>query len=166
MPPMPPFFTRNFLPKTGQTTVYTTNDDGTYKKGYIVNPRFVDNGDGTISDRGTGLTWVKDPVTDLGTPFDAAMDFDTAIANCEALNFAGYSDWRLPNIRELQSIIDYGLNSPCMDPIFTTLQTFYWTSTTYSGWAPGAWALDFGYSPVMGDAKTNSHWARPVRAGQ
>jgi hypothetical protein len=47
------------LPKTGQTTSYADYDDGSYKAGNSVDPRFVDNGDGTISDRATGLMWLK-----------------------------------------------------------------------------------------------------------
>ena len=49
------------LPKTGQTTSYQDGDDGYYEKGSASTPQFVDNGDGTISDKATGLMWIKQP---------------------------------------------------------------------------------------------------------
>ena len=83
----------------------------------------VDNGDGTITDRATGLTWTQE---DSGTP----LNWEEALAwvqqkNSE--NYLGYSDWQLPNVKELQSIVDYTrspntTSSAAIDPIFTCSQ--------------------------------------------
>ena len=100
---------------------------------------FVDNGDGTISDLATGLMW---QMTDDGQ----TRDWKEALQYAEDLSYAGYDDWRLPNIKELQSIVDYSrspdtTNSPAIDPLFVlsemtdpngnTNYGFYWSSTTH-----------------------------------
>jgi len=84
----------------------------------------MDNGNGTISDQATGLTWTQG---DSGS----TLDWEGALAYCEALDTAGYSDWRLPNTKELQTIADY-TRIPAIDPIFslTAPESWFWTSTT------------------------------------
>ncbi|MCF8507049.1 MAG: DUF1566 domain-containing protein [Caulobacter sp.] len=67
---------------------------------YGVNSYF-DNGDGTVNDEATGLMWMQ---ADSGY----GMDWQDALAYAESLSLAGYDDWRLPNIKELHSIADYG----------------------------------------------------------
>ena len=82
---------------------------------------FHDNGDGTISDRATGLMWSK-------ADSKVGMNWQAALAWVQAKNaekYLGYSDWRLPNAKELQSIVDYTrapavTHSPAIDPIFQT----------------------------------------------
>jgi hypothetical protein len=67
---------------------------------------FTDNGDGTITDAATGLMWLKDDVTSNSDgPWE--VDFETAIDTCEDLEAGGHDDWRLPNMKELHSIVDY-----------------------------------------------------------
>jgi hypothetical protein len=119
--------TKIALPKTGQTISYRNYDDGYYQKGSLISPRFVDNGDGTITDRVTNLMWQKD-----GYYWDSC-GIQVAIDNCEALSLGGFTDWRLPNIKELMSIVNYGKNSPAIDqPPFTNTQWgHYWSSTYY-----------------------------------
>lgn len=88
---------------------------------------FVDNGDNTITDVYTGLVWQAD---DDGT----TRDWPGALDYCEDLVLAGRSDWRLPNGKELQSIVDYEkLEIPAIDPIFgtTEAESWFWTSTTH-----------------------------------
>jgi hypothetical protein len=100
---------------------------------------FVDNGDGTVIDRATGLTWTQH---DNG----AGLDWEDALNYCEGLDYAGSSDWRLPNAKELQSIVDYNrspdaTNSAAIDPIFhiSTITNeagqldypAFWSSTTH-----------------------------------
>jgi hypothetical protein len=98
--------------------------------------------DGTITDRATGLMWAK---SDSGH----GMDWETALAWVQRKNrerYLGYQDWRLPNAKELQSIVDYGRapqaressrQGPAIDPVFSVsaLQDgdfpFFWTSTTH-----------------------------------
>ena len=96
---------------------------------------FVDNGDNTITDRATGLMWSK---------YDSAtgLDWPTALAAAADCNVGGYTDWRLPNAKELQSIVDYdrapeaqdpAQRGPAIDPIFelTDPKSYGWTSTTH-----------------------------------
>ncbi len=100
---------------------------------------FVDNGDGTITDHATGLMWQQaDSVT--------GMTWEEALACAENLELGGYRDWRLPNAKELQSIVDYSrspgtTSSAAIDPLFSVTQItnmageadypWYWSSTTH-----------------------------------
>jgi len=121
---------------------------------------FVDNGDGTISDHATGLMWQK---TDDGT----GRDWQESLAYAENLELASYTDWRLPNAKELQSIVDYTrspqtTNSPAIDPIFETTAIndpegnagqypFFWTSTTHlDGANPYASAVYIAFGDGQG----------------
>lgn len=101
---------------------------------------FVDNGDGTVVDRATGLMWQK---ADSGR----GMDWTEALVYAETLELAGQTDWRLPNAKELQSIVDYSRapdaadparRGPALDPVFdlTEPESYFWTSTTHLE-APG-----------------------------
>jgi arylsulfatase A-like enzyme len=98
---------------------------------------FVDNEDGTISDNATGLMWQQ--ADDKTT-----RNWENALQYCENLTLAGHSDWRLPNAKELHSIIDYTrcpdvTNSPAIDPLFSCTSFnnpegdpnygYYWTSS-------------------------------------
>jgi len=116
---------------------------------YGVN-NFEDNGNGTVTDQATGLMWMQD---DNGE----GLNWQEALAYAESFVYGGYSDWRLPNVKELQSILDYGrspstTNSAAIDPIFNCTQMtdeggspdypFYWSGTTHASWqadAPGGW---------------------------
>ncbi len=95
---------------------------------------YVDNGDGTITDTATGLMWMK---ADSGT----AMNWEEALGYIENLDTAGHGDWRLPDAKELQSIVDYTrapdaadvlMQSAAIDPIFeiTDTESYFWTGTT------------------------------------
>jgi hypothetical protein len=95
------------------------------------NNDFMDNGNGTVTDRATGLMWMK---SDSGIP----MNWQQALDYAENLKYAGYDDWRLPNAKELQSIVDYSRSplttrSAAIDPVFqaTSIESYYWTSTTH-----------------------------------
>ena len=98
---------RIWLPKTGFTVSHVAGDDGYYQVGFPRATRFVDNGNNTVSDLCTGLTWVYDLAT-LGAPFNAAITWADGLAACEALTYAGYSDWRMPNANDLCYVIDWG----------------------------------------------------------
>ena len=154
------------LPKTGQTIIYKDGDDGFYQKGYPKSgPRFKDNGDGTITDLATGLMWVQDGNGE-GCNFGEGLVWEDAIDFCEQLEFAGYSDWRLPNIHELHSIIDVSVFSPSIDPIFiNTKSDYYWASTTCSEDALDAKMVTFEKSMTYVDTKDREHYVRPVRGG-
>ncbi len=104
----------------------------------------VDNGDGTVSDRATGLMWAKED-SGLGMDWQAALAW-VAARNAEA--YLGYGDWRLPDAKELQSIVDYSRSpdttgSAAIDPVFDVTPIvneggradfpWYWTGTTHAG---------------------------------
>lgn len=103
-----------FKPQTGlSNTMYFRLVRG--NTAYGIN-NFVDNGDGTITDTATGLMWQQndDGIT---------RDWQNALSYCENLTLATHSDWRLPNAKELHSIVDYSrspdaTNSPAIDPLF------------------------------------------------
>jgi hypothetical protein len=98
---------------------------------YDDSQNLMDNGDGTVSDHETGLMWQKSPQQN-------AMSWADALAYCENLGLAEYTDWRMPNAKEQQSILNYSLNNPAIDtaffPNFPPNQTYnnqwYWTSTS------------------------------------
>lgn len=123
------------LPKSGQTKCYdasggeiacsNTGQDGDWQAGVLwPSPRFTDNGDGTVTDNLTGLVWLKDanciatqyPGFDNdGTPgngrvtWQHALDFVAGINSGTFPNCgAGHTDWRLPNINELESLVHAG----------------------------------------------------------
>ncbi|MFA6173322.1 MAG: DUF1566 domain-containing protein [Kiritimatiellales bacterium] len=89
--------------------------------------RLANNGDGTITDKATGLMWQQ---ADSGS----GMDWEEALAYAGNLELAGHSDWRLPNAKELQSITDYS-SIPAIDQHFFKMsdpEAWYWSSTTHN----------------------------------
>lgn len=126
------------LPKTGQTISYQAGDDGDYEAGWWKRRsslnnliRFkvpADNPD-VVVDRATGLMWVRNH-TGAGGNGGAAANWANAIIFCEALNFAGFTDWRMANINEIFSLIYH--RAGAIDPLFQNpnLGAYYWSSTT------------------------------------
>ncbi|NQV31641.1 MAG: DUF1566 domain-containing protein, partial [Phycisphaeraceae bacterium] len=131
---------------------------------------FQDNGNGTVTDRATGLTWMKHDSGALkaGRARDGKLNWQEALAWAEALDYAGHSDWRLPNVKELQSIVDYTrspatTNSAAIDPVFQATSfraeggqrdfPNYWSGTTHAGLyrastaAYVAFGRSFGFMP-------------------
>ncbi|WP_027185537.1 DUF1566 domain-containing protein [Desulfovibrio inopinatus] len=132
---------------------------------YISNPlSYIDNGDGTVTDTVTGLMWMQ---SDDGNLYN----WDNAVAYCSQLVLAGYTDWHLPNRRELFQLVDFGRESPAIDPVFSAQPNWHWTSTSYAGDSNCAWYLNFnnGYlfngEPVCIE-KSVSLYVRCVRSGQ
>jgi hypothetical protein len=130
-------------------------------------PDYVDNGDGTVTDRATGLTWMKADSGHLKArpKRDGRMNWEQALAWAEGLKYAGKSDWRLPNAKELQTLVDYArcpdkTKSPAIDPVFevTPIRNeagardypFYWTSTTHASRARGDTAVYVAFGRSLG----------------
>ncbi|MFZ3011702.1 MAG: DUF1566 domain-containing protein [Minisyncoccia bacterium] len=170
------------LPKTNQTLCYNAagatitctdgdtalgGQDGYYQKG--IAPAYVDNSNGTISDGATGLMWKKCSEGKTGvsceTGADTTKTWTEALAVCEADTTGGYTDWRLPNIRELLSIVDYGTAEPAINSLFNSQSDYYWSSTTYlyPGFQNFAWNVGFHDGYANGDDKTDSDFVRCVR---
>ena len=117
----------------------------------------IDNGDGTVTDNTTGFIWQKVLSTDN-------LTWENALAYCNSLDLAGYTDWRLPSIRELQSIIDYG-KSPAVDSsYFTNLtagKTQHRSSTTKSDNVSTAFIVNMseGVSSYSAKSTLTKVWA-------
>ena len=128
--------------------------------------RFIDNGDYTVTDPKTGLTWIKDP-TALDKKFSKTMTYEDADKACKELNIGGLKDWRLPTREELLTIVDLTRYSPAIDPIFVNTKcSWYWTSTPYAGYSDGAWIVYFANGYTYGDGKAYEYYVRPVRSSQ
>jgi len=146
-------------------------------KGYYVfyvrgNPKygkndFHDNNDGTIADRATGLIWAKVDSGHLeaGENKDGKLNWQQALRWVEDLEYAGHSDWRLPNAKELQSVVDYTRSpdttrSAAIDPLFSVTPIrdaldkvnypFYWSSTTHKRMGSGEAAVYVAFGRSQG----------------
>jgi len=159
--------TAHELPDTGQEQSYTTTpgEDHDYQPA-ASQPSYTDNGDGTTTDNKTGLMWVKDG-NSAGCNNGSSLTWEAALNFCEGLTYAGYSDWRLPNRRELMSIVDYGTSVPAINTAYfsNTQSSWYWTSTTYVPSTDTAWYVDFSNGGVYNFNKTDNYYVRCVRAG-
>ncbi len=170
---------------TGHIKSYPVDGRGNYVRlvrgeTYGIND-FVDNGDGTVTDLATGLMWSQD---DSGV----GMEWEDALAYAEGAELAGYDDWRLPNVKELQSILEYGKSpnavdsddlGPAIDVDFFNITAlasgttaydpdygYFWTSTSayQNARQPGynyAWYVAFGTAP--GPDGNDTHGAGAVR---
>jgi hypothetical protein len=123
--------------KTGQTTSFAAGDDGDIQAGTPVpSPRFTDNGDGTIADNLTGLTWLKDAGCLGQQTWGNALAAANALADgnvaCGLTDSSVAGDWRLPNRNELASLLDLGTLNPALPAghPFLNVASVYWSSTT------------------------------------
>lgn len=119
---------------------------------------YCNNGDGTITDLDTGLMWQQVPAT--------AVTWGVALSNAESLSLGGFTDWRLPNIKEMQTLTDYALATAttsaaakaCVNrvlfPTNTTPATAYWSSTPKSPASDNqAWLLELGVNTSSSPAR-------------
>ena len=104
-------------------------------------PRFTDNGDRTVTDNNTKLMWTK------AAPRIDYSDWHNAMSYCESMMFANHSDWRLPSLSELMTLIDRDERNPAVPPgapfDFYNYDNIYWTSTKDDRTFPFAWAVLF-----------------------
>jgi hypothetical protein len=181
------------FPATGQTTCWDdtgtvipcagTGQDGDTHTGAPL--AFVDNGDGTVTDANTGLTWEKQSygdgsVHDIVNTYTWDQAFSAHVATLNTMSFAGHTDWRVPNVRELQSIANYQNASPAVSAAFNNnctrpctvltcscTQGGYWTSSTWAFNPQFAWVVGFidGNAGANQKTTTNSFLVRAVRGG-
>jgi len=122
---------------------------------------FIDNNDGTITDGNTNLMWKKGECPDLS--------FDEALKYCEEMNLAGYNDWRMPNIKEIATLLDLSFEGDTWfhKKYFPDIKTaplgFYWSSSTYA--ATFGWGVNFqfGYDGYYADKINGKYPFKPVR---
>lgn len=163
-------------PKTGQSIEYQAGDDGTYEVGWWLRrlnannkTRFISKtigGDVVVIDRATGLMWSADGSAAGGNNGNYIVWAD-AITYIEALDFAGFTDWRLPNINELLSIVDYGSRNPCIKepPFINTGNSTYWSSTTYLSDTSFVWKVIFDNGASGPKSKLDNAYLHSVRGG-
>lgn len=162
------------LPKTGITWSEAEGDDGDLQTGVAwPDPRFTDKGDGTVIDNLTRLMWTKDvDLPNSKLTWQEALNYVALLNEAEYL---GYSDWRLPNRKELDSLkwISSGFrpedpftNVPSYSSSGTGYWTGYWTSTTCASNTSTAWGVWLlWYGEVTPFEKTSQCYVLPVRAG-
>jgi hypothetical protein len=122
------------------------------------------------NDADNNYTWYdSNPATNGGNPGEIGNDTEVFLKALNDAHYGSFSDWRLPTIKELASIVNYSIASP--KPMinagyFPNTQSLpYWSSTTYASDTYGAWYISFGggYGP---SAKSHSYYVRAVRGGQ
>lgn len=171
------------LPQSGQTTIYSPGDDGDIRIGKPwSNPRFSGNNDQTVTDRLTSLIWtkqanlikVRDPGLDKdGIPGDGAVSWQHALEYVNRLNqekYLGFSDWRLPNLNEIASLVNQGEsgNSTWLNSQgFSKVQPVpYWSSSTNVLNTGTAWTVAMGEGRLQASGKSGTAYVWPVRGGQ
>jgi cysteine-rich repeat protein len=191
--PTPPGPSQAF-PATGQATCWNsagtvipcagTGHDGEIRAGATL--AYVDNGDGTITDSNTGLMWEKLDDNNVGGIHDwnYLYTWDNAFAvKLATLNggggFAGHTDWRVPNLAEIESIrnlenvapaVSAAFNTSCMPGCTVTScsctqSSNYWSSSSYAFSPSYAWYVDFNYGYDGANSKSTSNYVRAVRGG-
>ncbi len=163
------------LPKTGQVLEYEILDDGVFQAGWWVGKTVANNltrfvvktidGDDVVIDRATGLMWARD-CTGAGGHEGVTYSFAAQNNHANLLTFAGFSDWRVPNVKELFSIMDFSDSRPCWPDVFVnTINTAYWTSTTDPIGPTGALYIDTNSGNVAGQTKALNFNVLYVRGG-
>ena len=168
------------LPKTGQTTSYVAGDDGALQKGVAwPAPRFTDNSNGTVTDILTGLIWLKNANCFGQITWADALTSVSALASdkCDLTDSSTAGQWRLPNIIELESLVDLSKYSPALPAAhpFISVQYslpsqlgeygYYWSSSTYVTSA-NAWYVSMLNGYVRSFDKIYINYVWPVRGGQ
>lgn len=134
--------------------------------------RFTANGAGTVTDRATGLIWKQCAEglsgADCLTGSATAFSWLQALQQAETSVFAGSSLWRLPNKKELASLVEQRCYDPAINARFfpNTPSSWFWSSSPYAGSAYGAWYVYFGDGGVNLSFKDNAIYVRLVRGGQ
>jgi len=194
-PSLPADIPQGQIAETGQITIYTTYDDAYFAITPTLNvgvpwpdPRFtltycnstgpcpeqlgdcdIISSNNVVTDNLTGLVWSED------ANLDGLKTWTNALTYTEDVTVCGYVDWRLPNSKELFSLIDRSQSGPAL-PTFPTLHPFtnvqsgiddlYWSSTTYAFDPTGAWTIDMLLGGLIPLLKTDSAFVWPVRGGQ
>ena len=185
---------RSKLLVTGQEIEYQPNDDGALEKGVAksytalttgqhsgtinitINGKTVSVSNECVKDNRTGLTWQREVAqSSIGPDNDGKLFWEDVVNGEDIFAFeqqananllGGYSDWRVPNYKELPSLINLGRDDPCIDITFfpSTPASFFWTSSTRPDSTVNAFNVSFNYGYVYNVNKTvYKHYVRLVR---
>ncbi len=178
-----PAWAEQYIPDTGQTESYTDTfgEDSDYTRNPPSYTKLSSSGS-TLPDSAASWAMVRDNVTGLiwevktddGSIHDRDNKYswqdaqDVFIAELNFMGFGGFADWRLPSIKELAYIVDYGRYGPAIntDYFAETVSSYYWSATTYASNTDYAWGIDFRSGYDSSTNKSNSYYVRAVRSGQ
>ena len=162
--------------KTGQTQSYAVGDDGTLQRGVAwPSPRFTEHPDGTVTDNLTGLMWLTDANCFGGMTWQEAFDKVADLnANPGGYSCAGYTaaytDWRLPNRKELYSLTDFSQADPSLPqghPFVSINSWSYRSSSTVASMSVYSWGVSMSVGGVNLADKSQDYWpVWPVRTEQ
>lgn len=115
---------------------------------------YIDNGNGTVTDTSTGIMWQQKTA-------ENSMNWKNALEYCNNLNLANYTDWRLPTIKELRTLINYNRYRPSIDIhyFYDISESDYWSSSTSYGYGPCTWGVNLYYGD---DGYGPHHLKRPI----
>jgi hypothetical protein len=169
------------LGATGQSISYAAGDDGALKKGSAwPAARFTDNADGTVTDGLTGLIWLKNAACFAPAVWATALTEVNQLASgaCGLTDNSKAGDWRLPNLNELESMVDVSRSNPALpagNPFTNVATDDYWSSTSYFGGtlgSPTAWVIRMSDGRYINDsagnvkaASNNEVWAVKGKGG-
>lgn len=170
------------VPQSGQTSCWDgagnltactgTGQDGDLRAGVTLpTPRFTDNGNGTVTDNLTRLTWLRDGECLGSTWVQSLLDVKAlASGSCGLTDNSVSGDWRMPNIKEIESILDYETGGlPLGHPFINIVNPkYYWSSTTDAFHPHKAWVIRMGYYADAEDRFRlnkilNAAWLFPVK---
>ena len=165
---------RGYL-QTGQVTCHDTfgreiscngsGQDAAFRRGipWPV-PRFELKGN-VVADELTGLIWTRNAnLAEFPLTWQESLDY---VRNMNQKNAFGYSDWRLPTVKELASLADLSRYSRIPELLEnTTKSSFYWASTTYTNYTISAWYIQFDNGFDNGCTKSDRFYVRAVRTEQ
>lgn len=164
------------LPKTEQVTAYRPNDDGYYQAGWWRGRKVSDNkqrfiaktlnGDDVVVDLATGLMWAADG-DEAGCNNGAVISWNNALNYTNNLDFAGFTDWRMPNINELFSLVKFNVFLPSINTLVFphTATAHYWSSTTKAAVTTFSWVVIFADGVATIALQVSSFYLRCVRSG-
>lgn len=133
------------------------------------NERFTDNGDGTILDNVTGLMWQKCQLgltgSDCSIGSATTHTWHQALVEAQASTVSGYGDWRLPNYKELLSIVEERCNGPSINTNYfpNTINSFFWSSSPYENNSSSSWRVNFSFGISSDAPRSESRYVRLVR---
>ena len=149
-----------------------TGQDGEYQEGVAPPvPRFTDNGDGTVTDNLTELIWLKNANCFSDVNWETALDDANALAegSCGLTDSSVAGEWRLPNVKELQSLTDFSEYEPALPaghPFSGVEWSHYWSATTRVFDPSDAWTVNLGHHLTVPTGKGGfSYFVWPVRGG-